>query len=77
MTEEMRLVSGFDPRYSKPITADQIGCARCDGEGHSNITYQPLTFPIDFGDGWIATHWAPCPTSGEPILYCVGPELEE
>ena len=60
-----------------PITKDQIGCARCDGDGHPGITYQPLTFPIDMGEGFTATHWAPCPTNGEPILFCVGPKEDE
>lgn len=54
-----------------PITSDQIGCARCGSEGHPGITYQPFTSPIDMGGGWLATHWAPCPTNGEPILYAV------
>ena len=33
----------------------------------------PLTYPIAFGDPFrsIATHWAPCPTNGEPILWVV------
>lgn len=51
------------------ITQDQKGCARCDGDGHPNITYEPLRFPIKLADGFTATHWAPCPTNGQPILY--------
>lgn len=38
------------------------GCARC-GEDHSYINFKPLTFAC--GD---YTHWAPCPTNGEPLL---------
>lgn len=59
---------------AEPITTDQHGCARCGADEHLGITYQPLTYPIDMGNGWTATHWAPCPTNGEPILYCVGPK---
>lgn len=51
----------------EPITFDQIGCARCDGEGHPQITFQPLTHPLELGE-FKLTHWAPCPTNGEPIL---------
>lgn len=50
------------------ITLDQVGCARCGSDGHPDITYTPLTFPIALADGNLATHWAPCPTNGEPIL---------
>jgi len=52
----------------QPFTSDLIGCARCHGEGHENITWQPLTFPVPDTDGTEWTHWAPCPTNGEPIL---------
>lgn len=66
--------SGTQPT---PITRDQRGCARCGTDEHLGITYLPFTYPIDMGGGWIATHWAPCPTNGEPILYCVGPAAED
>lgn len=45
------------------ITFDLVGCARCDGDGHPGLTFTKLTHPcLDF------THWAPCPTNGEPIM---------
>jgi hypothetical protein len=53
------------------VTQDQVGCARCYADGHPGITYRPLTFPIRLADGWKGTHWAPCPTNGEPIIYAV------
>ena len=43
------------------------GCARCEGE-HGEIQFLELTNPIDVGDA-VMTHWALCPTNGEPILY--------
>lgn len=44
------------------------GCARCGGE-HENIEFKPLTMPCEPDqDGTQITHWAPCPTNGEPIL---------
>jgi hypothetical protein len=43
------------------------GCARCDGDGHEDVTWLPLTHPIEDSDG-VWTHWAPCPTNGQPIL---------
>jgi hypothetical protein len=53
-------------------TDRQHGCARCGADGHDDLTYLPLTYPIEFGDAAnsVATHWAPCPTNGEPILLC-------
>lgn len=60
------------PDLVGPVTIDQIGCARCDGDGHDQLTFQPLTHPVTIGPGTRAeivfTHWAPCPTNGEPIL---------
>lgn len=49
------------------VTFDLNGCARCDGEGHPGLTFEPLTYPLEIGDA-VLTHWAPCPTNGEPIL---------
>jgi hypothetical protein len=46
------------------------GCARCDGDGHADVTWLPLTHPIEDSDG-VWTHWAPCPTNGQPILMQV------
>lgn len=59
--------------YGKPVhTERQIGCTRCHGPGHDDLTYRPLTHFIEFtNDSSIATHWRPCPTNGEPILLCV------
>lgn len=49
------------------ITLDLHGCARCDGEGHDNITFVPFTQKVDEK----YTHWAMCPTLNEPILLTV------
>jgi hypothetical protein len=58
----------------EPHTGDQKGCARCGADEHLALTYLPFTYPIDMGDGFTATHYAPCPTNGEPILFCQGPK---
>jgi hypothetical protein len=44
-------------------------CARC-GENHDQpIVFQPLTqCVLNDAEDVIYTHWAPCPTNGEPIL---------
>jgi hypothetical protein len=42
------------------------GCARC-GEDHDEVCFRPLRFPVSIGDVSL-THWAPCPSIGEPIL---------
>ncbi len=38
-------------------------CARCGGE-HAVLEFGELSRPTSHGH----THWAPCPTNGEPIL---------
>jgi hypothetical protein len=51
------------------------GCARCHGEGHDSITFQPLAHPYVEDNGQVMTHWAPCPMNGEPILYGTSPVM--
>lgn len=48
------------------VTFDLVGCARCDGDGHPNLTFKKFKLPAGENDEW--THWATCPTTGEPIL---------
>ena len=46
-----------------PVTIARLrGCARCHSE-HEDIAFEPLQHPIGQ-----YTHWAPCPTNGQPIL---------
>lgn len=54
--------------------SDLTGCARCHGEGHKDVHWRKLTFPYVEDSGTAMTHWAPCPTNGEPILMCKVPE---
>ncbi len=46
-----------------------VNCARC-GETHElPIIFKPLTHPVrDLRGREFASHWAECPTNGEPIL---------
>ena len=44
-----------------------VGCARCHGDGHENLWWEPLTHPVIAGS-FTATRWAACPTNGQPIL---------
>jgi hypothetical protein len=53
-----------------------VGCARCRGEGHEDLTWLPFTRPFQViikVDGlpcaYTATHWAMCPTLNEPIMW--------
>ena len=46
---------------------DLNGCARCHGDGHEGLVFKPLEHAVEDADGEY-THWAPCPTNGEPIL---------
>jgi hypothetical protein len=59
-----------DPQ--EPITVDIHGCARCHGDGHPGLEFKPLTHPVPSDLGAL-THWASCPTNGEPIF--LGAEL--
>lgn len=51
---------------SDEVTIDLVGCARCDGDGHRNLTFKKFMLPAGEDDEW--THWATCPMTGEPIL---------
>jgi hypothetical protein len=42
-------------------------CSRC-GDDHEQVTFQPMARPVERDDEVIATHWAPCPGNGDPIL---------
>jgi hypothetical protein len=53
---------------SDKISFDQVGCARCDEVGHEGMVFTKLTHPFEPTEGDVWTHWAPCPTNGEPIL---------
>ena len=46
------------------------GCARCGGE-HPELEFRPLTRPVEVSQQVVFTHWASCPTNGEPILMAV------
>jgi hypothetical protein len=35
------------------------------------MTFMPLAHPVELDDGTAFTHWAPCPTNGEPILLLI------
>ncbi len=60
-----------------PVTVDLVGCARCRGDGHPGLEFLPLAYPVELeGDEPDLTHWAPCPTNGEPILLRVEPKPE-
>jgi hypothetical protein len=50
------------------MNMDLHGCARCDGEGHKALFFQQLTHPVLVDGVEVFTHWAVCPTNGEPIL---------
>lgn len=51
-----------------------VGCARCHGDGHDLLWFRKLRYPAevkaanDTVDDVVFSHWATCPTTGEPIL---------
>lgn len=50
------------PQKGESFVTSLGNCARC-GEKHVELRFKPLTHPAD---EW--THWALCPTNGEPIM---------
>lgn len=54
---------------NKILETDIRSCARCDGD-HDAMKFQPFTRPAFVGaTGEVyASHWAPCPVTGEPLL---------
>ena len=52
------------------IQFDQVGCARCDGEGHPGLIFYKFERPPVVGDATFE-YWAFCPATGEPILMQV------
>lgn len=53
------------------VTIDMQGCARCDGDGHPQVEFKAFRQPVEIGTEKL-THWATCPTTGEPILMAYG-----
>lgn len=61
VTGQMDATSGF--------VTDLVGCARCHGDGHERLTFALLDHPVPADDGSEPyTHWATCPSNGQPIL---------
>ena len=48
------------------VVCKVTGCSRCGGE-HEGIEFAELERPSRLA-GLTLTHWANCPTTGEPIL---------
>jgi len=46
-----------------------VGCARCHGN-HDEMHFEMLTYPVELAKEPDLTHWASCPTTGEPVLMC-------
>lgn len=53
------------------LQADIGACARC-GRDHHGLRFRLLDRPMEDGaDAY--THWAPCPTNGQPVVLRVMP----
>lgn len=46
-------------------------CARC-GMNHQSLRFERLLHEIRDSDGTVWTHWARCPTNGQPVLLREG-----
>lgn len=57
-----------------PAESVNVGsCARC-GDDHPGLDFEKLIQPIREGADDEMTHWAPCPTNGQPILMRLVPK---
>lgn len=57
----------------EPLTIARVtGCARCGGS-HEDVIARRMVRPFAPAEagGLTWTHWAPCPTNGDPILIMV------
>jgi hypothetical protein len=54
------------------VRIDIIRCARCSGD-HPQLMTAKLTRPFapPEANGIEWTHWAPCPSNGEPIMVFI------
>lgn len=62
-------VSRSDESATEFFFKDLTGCARCHGEGHLGLKFRKFTHPYVEDNGMVMTHWATCPSTGQPILY--------
>lgn len=53
---------------AETYVTDLVGCARCLGDGHENLSFERLMQPVTFDGVLVATHWALCPLTWEPIM---------
>lgn len=54
------------PDAAKKVTETVAVCARCGGR-HTDALFRPLANPQVVKAAIVVTHWAPCPTTGQPI----------
>jgi hypothetical protein len=55
-------------QHGNAVVTNVHGCDRC-GDSHELVGFRPLTNPCG-----VLTHWAPCPTNGEPIMLAIVPD---
>jgi hypothetical protein len=62
-----RYWNGTPDNGASSMFSNVIGCARC-GHEHNRLVFEQFIEPVVEGDGTTWTHWARCPTNGQPIL---------
>lgn len=55
---------------SNEICTALVCCARC-GQDHERLRFFQFQRPVVDNDGTVWSHWATCPTYGEPVLLKV------
>lgn len=54
---------------------DLKSCARCGGN-HDSLEFKEFKIPIKDSDKETWTHWATCPSTGDPVLMKI-PKSED
>jgi hypothetical protein len=65
MSQHVDIVVNIGKQYT--IVVDVRNCARC-GLNHSAVTFHRMARPVVDLDGTEWVYYAPCPTTGDPIL---------
>jgi hypothetical protein len=75
MNDPLAEESASELQAKETFDLPQLGnCARCK-QDHEDLTFEKLEYPHEVkSEVW--THWAPCPTNGQPIMLTILDEDE-
>jgi len=61
-----------DSSGADAMTCDVVACSRCGGD-HRAVRFEPMARPFAPAEAApiVWSHWAPCPTNGQPIMWAM------